>query len=127
MGSVCTLSIGGYPLGETKGPPPEQWLSFFTPNDFYRGIRKVAARNPLIWGTASSHSNGRRESTCEYRTTASVVRDRLDLFGFSVQSFDEMFRLWRKSEGRLCRSTGVRSVFARLRAERARGLLGDLM
>ena len=48
MGSINVLLLSGYPLGETKGPPSNEWLSLFSKEDFKVVRRPRRARNPLV-------------------------------------------------------------------------------
>ena len=88
MGSVCTIAVADYPLGEIKSDPPDDWISFFAPSDFIKQRRLRSKRNPLIWGAPNAEDSRIREFVCEYRIPAWVARDRLDLFGYTVDAFD---------------------------------------
>ena len=127
MGSVCTLSIAGYPLGETKGSPPDEWISYFAPSDFRKVRRPRGKRNPLIWGTPDTRDAHVRESVCEYRAPIWIVRDRLELFGFTVSEFDAAFRTWHQGESKLHRNINSAFDLRGLSAARARRIIGSMV
>lgn len=127
MGSICGLSIAGYPLGETKGPVPSEWISFFTPSDFKKRRLARSKRNPIVWGQPNPNDENIRETICEYRASVKIVRERLELFGFTIEKFDAAFRAWRRGEGKQVRHVEVPNVTRRISPARVRRILGSLV
>ena len=127
MGSTCVLSIADYPLGETKASPPADWVSFFACTDFKKRRRRIGKRNPLIWGRPQPNTVNVLESIYEYIAPAWVVRERLDLFGFTLNEFDTKFRAWHRSECKSHRDSALPFELRGLNAVRAREALGALV
>ncbi|MGE0556888.1 MAG: HEPN/Toprim-associated domain-containing protein [Burkholderiales bacterium] len=127
MGSVCTIAIADYPLGEIKSDPPIDWVSIFTPGDFVRTRRSLSKRNPLIWGTSNSGDDRIKENAYEYKIPAWVAKDRLDLFGYTVDAFDATYRAWHRGESATHRRINYPFLLRGVGAARARRIIGSLV
>lgn len=127
MGSVCTIAVADYPLGETKSDPPDDWISFFAPSDFIKQRRLRSKRNPLIWGAPNAEDSRIREFVYEYRIPAWVARDRLDLFGYTVDALDAAYRAWHREETVTHRHIDSPFPLRGIGAARARRIIGSLV
>jgi HEPN/Toprim N-terminal domain 1 len=127
MGSINVLTLGGYPLGETKGPPSNGWLSLFSKEDFKTERRPRRARNPLVWGKSSATDAGKRETTYEFRAPIQTVIARLELLGFTQAAVEADYRFGHRAEMREHRGIGFPYELRRIGVERALKTAANLM
>ena len=102
MGSFSELTIADYPICSAKNSYYYDIKNLlFLPEDFVSEMRKNSTRNKLVWGDAYLED---KESYIfkGYKQTAKVCKERLELFGMTLQNAKKDFALAKKiavSEG----------------------------
>lgn len=96
MGSYSQLTIADYPLFTTKNSYfPELTNLIFLPGDFIKEERKYSTRNRLVWGDAYDNKKG-SFTFKGYRQTAKICKQRLEIFGMTIQKAKKEFPLAKK-------------------------------
>jgi hypothetical protein len=127
MGSINVLTLNGYPMGENKGPPLNEWLSLFTRKEFQTARRARSSRNPLIWGKSTAADAGRREMTYEFRAPAQTVLSRLELLGFTRAAVAADYRLGHAMQMKEHRALGYPYELRGVRVDRALKIAANLI
>jgi hypothetical protein len=91
MGSYTDLSVGGYPVLETKSYASSEALTIFRESDRVIFDRKLVERNVLVWGEPDAEYRDEIEQAFIYRAKISVVKDRLNIMGFTLDRVKEDF------------------------------------
>lgn len=91
MGSYSQLTIADYPSFTTKNSYFQELTNFiFLPEDFIKEERKKSTRNKLVWGDAYENQKG-NFTFKGYRQTVSVCKQRLEIFGMTIQKAKKDF------------------------------------
>lgn len=91
MGSYSQLTIADYPVFSLKNDFYHEILRLiFLPNDFIKEPRKYASRNKLVWGDAYENEKGTFRFK-GYRQTVKVCKQRLEIYGMSLQKIKKVF------------------------------------
>jgi hypothetical protein len=124
MGSINALTIADYPLYETKGAPSQEMGALFTPDEFFHRRRSIRKRNSLIWGEVTERGT---ETVYEYRSTASKVRRRLELIGFTMEAYEATYRAMHREQLEISRSIEIDYPLRGLSPKRAAQLAVDII
>jgi hypothetical protein len=89
MGSYTDLSVGDYPVLETKSFASSQALTVFRESDKIFADRKLSERSVLVWGNADREDE--IEKCFMYRASIRVVKDRLNVMGFTLDRVKREF------------------------------------
>ena len=84
MGSYTDLSIGGYPVLQTKGAVDHEVMTIFRESDKRVFPRLLSERNELVWGKPDTNEEDEIETAVLYASDAHKVADRLDIMGFTM-------------------------------------------
>jgi HEPN superfamily Toprim-like protein len=95
MGSYTDLSVGGYPVLETKSYASSRALTIFRESDRAIFDRKLSERNVLVWGKPDAECRDEIEKAFVYRASIPVVKDRLNVMGFTLDRVEDEFHLIR--------------------------------
>lgn len=98
MGSYTDLSVGGYPVLETKSYASLEALTIFRESDKAIVDRKIADRNVLVWGEPDLRDKDETEQAFVYRASVLVVKARLNVMGFTLGRVQQDFHSIRDSE-----------------------------
>lgn len=91
MGSYSQLTIADYPVFSTKNSFFQEITNLiFLPDDFIKEERRKSARNKFIWGDAYENDKGTFIFN-GYRQTVGVCRQRLEIFGMTIQKAKKDF------------------------------------
>jgi hypothetical protein len=91
MGSYTDLTVGGYPILETKSYASSEALTIFRESDKIISERRLAERNVLVWGVPDKEDQDEAETAFVYRASVSVVKDRLNVMGFTLARIEADF------------------------------------
>lgn len=96
MGSYSQLTIADYPIFSSKNSYSEGITNLlFLPYDFIKEERRQSTRNKLVWGDAYDGEKG-SYTFRGYRQTARVCKQRLEIFGMTLQKAKKDFPLAKK-------------------------------
>lgn len=98
MGSYTDLSVGGYPVLETKSYASSKAMTIFRESDRVIFDRKLVERNVLVWGEPDAEDRDEIEKAFVYRASISVVKDRLNVMGFTLDRVEEDFHFIRDAK-----------------------------
>ena len=73
-------------------------MTIFRETDRHVFTRRVAERNPLVWGEPECMDDEETEMAIEYVCETSKVVDRLNVMGFTLQRVREEFEIGRQTE-----------------------------
>jgi hypothetical protein len=91
MGSYSQLTIADYPLFSTKNSFFQEITNLiFLPRDFIKEERKKSTRSKLVGGDAYEGEKG-NYTFKGYRQTASICKQRLKIFGMTIQKAKKEF------------------------------------
>ncbi len=85
MGSLWHLIIGDYPISSSKGEVDPCLLSLFQRDDVRTFERKIGDRNKLIY-SIDSEFDDEIEKAVEYSISASNLKQRLEIIGFTMKN-----------------------------------------
>lgn len=91
MGSYTDLTVGGYPILETKSYASLEALTIFRESDKIIFERRLAERNVLVWGVPDKEDQDEAEIAFVYQASVSVVKDRLNVMGFNLDRAEADF------------------------------------
>lgn len=77
MGSYTDLSVGGYPILETKSAVVPEAMTIFRETDKRVFTRKISERNELIWGQPDAATDDVSETAVQYACETGKIIDRL--------------------------------------------------
>jgi 5S rRNA maturation endonuclease (ribonuclease M5) len=96
MGSYSQLTIADYPIFSTKNSYFQELTNLiFLPEDFIKEERKYSSRNKLVWGDAYDGEKG-TFTFKGYRQTAKICKQRLEIFGMTIQKAKKEFPMAKK-------------------------------
>lgn len=98
MGSYTDLSIGGYPILQTKSVVLPEAMTIFRETDRQVFTRKISERNELVWGQPDAATADVSETAIQYVCETGKVVDRLNVMGFTLRRAREDFESLRRSE-----------------------------
>lgn len=85
MGSYSNLCINNYPVFTLKSDYYDEIVnSIFLPSEFYQFDRPVNQRNKIVWGQ-DIENDTTIEKVTQFKSTAKVCRERLELFGLTYE------------------------------------------
>ncbi|MDI9872211.1 HEPN/Toprim-associated domain-containing protein [Flectobacillus roseus] len=91
MGSFSQLTIADYPIFSNKNGYFQEIVNLlFLPDDFIKEERKNSTRNKLVWGDAYENEKG-TYTFRGYKQIASVCKQRLEIFGMTLQKAKKDF------------------------------------
>lgn len=90
MGSYSYLEISSYPLWSTKYDVDPIIMTLFRESDKKIYERRIADRNPLIWGV-DTQAGDDTETVYEYSICTEHAAQRLDTMGFTLSKAKEQF------------------------------------
>lgn len=96
MGSYTDLSVGGYPILETKSAVLPEAMTVFRETDRRVFTRRVSERNALVWGVRNEN-NTEIETAIEYSCEVGHAIDRLNVMGFTLDCVQREFELGRQT------------------------------
>lgn len=85
MGTYTDFSIAGYPLIESKSAVIPEVMTVFRETDKRVITRKLADRNPLVWGDAYAEEADEEETATLYVCDTEAAIARLDVMGFTLR------------------------------------------
>ena len=93
MGSYSNLYIDNYPILTAKNDYYEDVIeAIFLPSDYCEYERPLNQRNKITWGDAYVNEEG-NEIIKSFSSTAKICKDRLELFGITVDKAKHNFEL----------------------------------
>ena len=98
MGSYTDLSVGGYPILETKSAVVPEAMTIFRETDKRVFTRKISQRNELIWGQPDAATDDVSETAIQYACETGKIIDRLSVMGFTQRRVREDFESLRRAE-----------------------------
>jgi hypothetical protein len=98
MGSYTDLSVGGYPVLETKSYASSEALTIFRESDRAIFDRKLVERNVLVWGEPDAEYRDDIEKAFVYKASIPVVKDRLNVMGFTLDRVEADFHFIRDAK-----------------------------
>ena len=82
MGSYSSLEVKEYPIFSTKYTVDPKVMTVFREGDKKIYTRRIADRNPLVWGNIDDNSI---ETAYVYSTTVEYAKQRLEVMGFTLE------------------------------------------
>lgn len=90
MGSYTELYFNGHSLFSTKSYADPFVMTLFRESDKRVYTRMVSARDPVVWGPWTGDEDS-EEMAFEYAVSIEVVKQRLDIMGFSLAKLNNHF------------------------------------
>lgn len=90
MGYSCTLFVDDYPMTSDRSDVNPYIMALFDADDLKIFDRKVSERNRLAWCVTDEDSDN--EKATVFESSAGIVRDRLQVLGFTYNRAKEDFR-----------------------------------
>jgi len=98
LGSYTDLTVASYPIIISKSTVVPEAMTIFRESDRHVFTRRVAERNPLVWGEPDCMDDEETETVIEYSCETSKVVDRLNVMGFTLKRVREEFEIGRQTE-----------------------------
>ena len=98
MGSYTDLTVASYPIITSKSVVVPEAMTIFRETDRHVFTRRVAERNPLVWGEPECMDDEETETAIEYACETGKAIDRLNIMGFTMRRVREEFEIGRQKE-----------------------------
>ena len=98
MGSSTDLTVASYLIITSKSAVVPETMTIFRETDRRVFTRRVAERNPLVWGEPQCMDDEETEMAIEYACETGKAIDRLNVMGFTMRRVREEFEIGRQKE-----------------------------
>ena len=91
MGSYSYLTIANFLYLTYKYDVYPESMTIFDETDKRIYERKLSERNVLVWGKCEKNEVDEIETAYEYRNTVKIIKERLEVMGFSIKNVKKEF------------------------------------
>jgi len=91
MGTYSYLTIADFPYLIYKYDVYPESMTIFDETDKRIYKRKLSERNVLVWGKCEKNEVEEIETAYEYRNTVKIIKERLEVMGFSIKNIKKEF------------------------------------
>lgn len=96
MGAYCELYINKYPIALTKNEIDPYLLSVFQKDDIKIFQRKINERYKILYANIDEENDN--EKAIQFVNNAKIIKDRLNVMGFTFSRVKEMFEISKADE-----------------------------